>query len=78
MPEDILTGVLQRFSLVTIIKPFILVMLAFYGIFALVIIRQVGLMTGFLGTKTTSTIKVLAWGHLGVTVAIFIWLLLFI
>lgn len=78
MSEDLLSQIFIKLNLLNFIKPSLLVLIAIYLLFSLVIIRQVGLMTSFLGTSTSPVIKALSWAHLLVAVGIFILVLLFL
>lgn len=78
MSEDIVSTIVNKFNLLGLIKPATLTLITIYLLFSLAIIRQVGLMTSFLGTSTSPLIKVLAWVHLVAAAAIFILVLLFL
>lgn len=78
MSEDLLSQIFIKFNLLDFIKPATLVLIAIYLLFALVIIRQVGLMISFLGTSTKEVIKILSWIHFLGAVGIFIFVLLFL
>jgi len=49
--------------------------LGFYVLFALTIVRQVGLMTRFLGTALSPWLKTFAWGYVIYTVIVLLFIL---
>ena len=59
-----------------IFKGILMVFLLGYFIFALVIVRQVQLMTSVLETKLSPLIKVLARAHLVFVIGVFVWVLI--
>ena len=59
-----------------IFKGILMVFLLGYFIFALVIVRQVQLMTSVLETKLSPLIKVLARVHLLLVIGVFVWVLI--
>lgn len=59
-----------------ILKGFLLVFTFGYFIFALVVVRQVQLMTSVLATNLSPLIKVLAAIHLLFVIGVFVWVLL--
>ena len=76
MSEDYISTLITKFSLLFIVKPAVLILIGLYLIFALVITRQVGLMTAFLGSSIDPVLKLFAWAHFFVVVGIFILVLL--
>lgn len=78
MNDTYLNSLLGSVNIGLIIKPATLVAIGLYLVFALVIIRQVGLMTSFLGSNTTPLIRLVAWIHFFLAAAIFIFVLVFI
>ncbi|OGY28478.1 MAG: hypothetical protein A3A61_04045 [Candidatus Woykebacteria bacterium RIFCSPLOWO2_01_FULL_43_14] len=78
MTEDLLSQVFKSVELVTFLKPITLFLVGLYIVFSLVIIRQVGLMTSFLGSNTTPFIKTFSWLHFFTAAGIFVIVLVFI
>jgi len=61
-----------------LVRIFVLILLLMYTIFALVIVRQVGLMTRALELKLEPLIKFISWVHLALAIFVFFitWILL--
>ena len=72
MEPNLINTILTQLNLTFIIKPIALVLIGIYALFTLLVIRQVGLMTTFLGSGSTPLIKILAWGHFIATAALFL------
>lgn len=59
-------------SLWTFVKALFLIGLLLYLAFALIVIRQVGLMTNTLNTNFEAPVKLIAWIHLLVALGVFL------
>lgn len=64
------------FDLWLIVKGFLLLFVFGYCLFALIVVRQVQLMTSVLKTSLSPWIKILAVIHLVFAIGIFLWILL--
>ena len=67
-----LAGNYQAFSPLILFKILFLGVFLFYGAFAVIVVRQVSLMTRTLNNEVEVLLKLVAWIHLGVVVMIFL------
>lgn len=61
MEQDAVAAFVSKFDVSLVLKPVSIVIIGFLLIFSLVVLRQVGLMVGFLGTARTGLIRFVSW-----------------
>ncbi|KKU22613.1 hypothetical protein A2701_00800 [Candidatus Amesbacteria bacterium RIFCSPHIGHO2_01_FULL_47_34] len=59
-----------------VVKAFMIVGLILYMVFALVIVKQVGIMTESVEADANGVVKLLAWAHLLMTIGVIVLLIL--
>ena len=70
--DEILQNLINNFSVWTILKLLILFALVIYLVFAVVVIRQVKLMTNTFKTGYETWLRIVSWLHLILVVIIFL------
>lgn len=65
-------------SIVLLIKILLLVLLIFHMVFSFIMVRQVGRMIKVVEAQVSPALHTVALLHLGVSVAVFLWTMLFI
>jgi len=69
---------LSSISIFTVLKFFVLLALVLYFAFSLIVLRQVEIMTSTFKTGFETLLKIIAWAQLGLIIAIFLIVLLFV
>lgn len=70
MPTTIQNNLFESYIFLILIKISILIVLVFYAIFALLVVRQVDLMSKTLITKISPTLKLISLIHLGFAIGL--------
>jgi len=69
---------LSSISIFTVLKFFVLLALVLYFAFSLIVLRQVEILTSTFKTGFETLLKIIAWVQLGLIIAIFLIVFLFV
>lgn len=76
MTIENIIALLSSLSILSVVKPFILVILALHILFAIILVRQTNLMLEIVEARISTTIMTISVAHFLASVGVFLWVLI--